>query len=112
MSVAHGGQVLLSEAVALLVRGRLPAGVSLRDLGSVRLRDLASPERVYQVVHAELRQDFPALRSLEATPNNLPQQVSSFVGRANELAAVVELLAKTRLLTLVGTGGLGKTRLS
>ena len=112
MSTAHGGQVLLSQAVAVLVGERLPAGVTLRDLGSVRLRDLASPERVYQLVHPQLRQDFPALRSLEATPNNLPQQVTSFIGRERELAEVKRLLANTRLLTLLGVGGIGKTRLS
>jgi predicted ATPase/class 3 adenylate cyclase len=111
-SVAHGGQVLLSEAVAVLIRERLPADVSLRDLGSVRLRDLASPERVYQVVHPQLRMDFPALRALEATPNNLPQQVTSFIGREKELAEVKNQLRRTRLLTLFGAGGLGKTRLS
>jgi predicted ATPase len=112
MAAAHGGQVLLSKAVATLVGDGLPASVALRDLGSVRLRDLASPERVYQVVHPQLRQKFPALRSLESTPNNLPQQVSSFIGRERELAAVKALLGTTRLLTLVGVGGIGKTRLS
>jgi predicted ATPase/class 3 adenylate cyclase len=112
MAAAHGGQVLVSKAVADLIANRLPAGVALRDLGAVRLRDLASPEHVFQVVHPRLRQDFPALRSLEATPNNLPQQVTSFVGRERALAEVKALLAKTRLLTLLGIGGLGKTRLS
>ena len=112
MAAAHGGQVLVSKAVADRVAGRLPAGVALRDLGAVRLRDLASPERVYQLVHPALRAEFPALRSLESTPNNLPQQVTSFVGRERELAEVKALLAKTRLLTLLGIGGLGKTRLS
>ena len=112
MSAAHGGQVLVSQAVATLVRDRLPAGVALRDLGKVRLRDLTRPERVYQVVHPRLRQDFPALRTLEATPNNLPQQLTSFIGRERELAEVRDLLANSRLLTLVGAGGIGKTRLS
>ena len=112
MGVAHGGQVLLSQAVTLLVRNRLPAGVTLRALGSVRLRDLASPEEVSQLVHPRLRQDFPALRSLELTPNNLPQQLTSFIGRDRELAEARKLLGSTRLLTLVGAGGLGKTRLS
>ncbi len=112
MATAHGGQVLVSQAVADVVGNRLPAGIALRDLGTVRLRDLARPERVYQVTHPALRQDFPALRSLEATPNNLPQQVTSFVGRERELEEVKALLAKTRLLTLLGIGGLGKTRLS
>jgi predicted ATPase/class 3 adenylate cyclase len=112
MSSAHGGQVLLSQAVAESIGARLPPEAALRDLGTVRLRDLASPERVFQLVHPALRRDFPALRSLEATPNNLPQQVTSFIGRAHALADVKALLAKARLLTLVGTGGLGKTRLS
>jgi predicted ATPase/class 3 adenylate cyclase len=112
MGVAHGGQVLLSQAVADLVADRMPPDVSLRDLGAVRLRDLASPEYVFQLVHPRLRHDFPALRSLEATPNNLPQQVTSFVGRERELAEVKALLGTTRLLTLVGAGGLGKSRLS
>jgi predicted ATPase/class 3 adenylate cyclase len=111
-SAAHGGQVLLSQAVAALVEDRLPGGVALRDLGSVRLRDLALPERVFQLLHADLRRDFPALRSLEATPNNLPRQLTSFIGRAAELAQVKELLARSRLLTLLGVGGIGKTRLS
>ena len=112
MKAAHGGQVLLSQAVVDHVHGRLPPSVSLRDLGGVRLRDLATSEHVYQLVHPGLRQDFPALRSLEATPNNLPQQVTSFIGRERELADAKRLLEGTRLLTLLGMGGLGKTRLS
>lgn len=112
MAAAHGGQVLLSQAVVELVREYLPSDVKLNDLGSVRLRDLANPEHVYQLVHARLRQDFPALRSLEATPNNLPQQVTSFIGRGHELREAGRLLASARLLTIVGPGGIGKTRLS
>jgi predicted ATPase/class 3 adenylate cyclase len=112
MSAAHGGQVLLSQAVAAMLGERLPGGVALRDLGSVRLRDLALPERVFQLVHPELRRDFPALRSLEATPNNLPQQLTSFIGREAELVNIKTLLAESRLLTLFGVGGIGKTRLS
>jgi predicted ATPase/class 3 adenylate cyclase len=112
MSVAHGGQMLLSQAVANLVRERLPAGTSLRDLGTVRLRDLATSERIYQVVHPQLRQDFPALRSLEATPNNLPQQLTSFIGREREQAEIAKTLGRSRLVTLHGVGGIGKTRLS
>ena len=111
MSVAHGGQVLLSQAVADCVRDLLPPAVSLRDLGKVRLKDLSTPEHLYQVVHPQLRQEFPALRSLEATPNNLPQQTTSFIGREQALAELRRLLAKTRLLTLTGSGGCGKTRL-
>ena len=112
MGAAHGGQVLLSQAIADRVRESLPAAVSLRDLGSVRLKDLATPEHVYQVVHPELRHEFPALRSLEATPNNLPQQMTSFIGRERELSEVGAMLGQHRLLTLLGAGGLGKTRLS
>lgn len=72
MAAAHGGQVLLSEAMSALLAERLPAGITLRDLGSVRLRGLVSPERIRQVVHSRLQHDFPPLRSMEATPNNLP----------------------------------------
>ena len=111
MSAAHGGQILLSQAVVDTVREMLPASVSLRDLGRVRLKDLSTPERVYQVVHPQLRQEFPALRSLEATPNNLPHQVTSFVGRESALVDLQRLLTGTRLLTLTGSGGCGKTRL-
>ena len=113
MSAAHGGQVIASQTVVDALGERVPGGVALRDLGSVRLRDLARRERLYQVTHAELRADFPALRSLEATPNNLPQQITPFVGRERELAEVRAMLAgTTRMLTLIGIGGLGKTRLS
>jgi predicted ATPase/class 3 adenylate cyclase len=112
MSAAHGGQVLVSEAVAALVRDRLPEGVALRDLGQVRLRDLARPEQIFQVLHPALRESFPALRALEATPNNLPQQATRFIWREKELAELNRLLASSRLLTLTGTGGCGKTRLS
>ena len=112
MKAAHGSQVLLSQAVVDRVRGKLPPAASVRDLGGVRLRDLATPEHVYQLVHPGLRQDFPVLRSLAATPNNLPQQVTSFIGRERELAEIKSLLETTRLLTLLGMGGLGKTRLS
>ncbi len=112
MGAAHGGQILLSQALADAVRERLPEGVSLLDLGSVRLKGLSTSEAVFQVVHPRLRQKFPALRELEATPNNLPQQLTSFIGRERECAEVAEMLTTARLLTLLGMGGLGKTRLS
>ncbi len=112
MGAAHGGQTLVTQAVVERVATRLPAGVTLHDLGTVRLRDLASPERVHQLQHPALRAQFPPLRSLEATPNNLTQQLNSFVGRERELAEVRALLSKTRLLTLLGMGGIGKSRLS
>jgi len=112
MTAAHGGQILVSQTAVDLIGDRLPHDIALRDLGLVRLRDLAHPERVYQVVHANLRDAFPPLRSLEATPNNLPQQVTSFVGRKEESIELTQLIARSRLVTVVGTGGLGKTRLS
>lgn len=112
MGVAHGGQILVSQAVVDKLGARLPAQVTLRDLGGVRLKDLTAPERVHQIVHPQLRRDFPPLRSLEATPNNLPQQLTSFFGREREIEAARALLKSGRLLTLLGMGGLGKTRLA
>jgi predicted ATPase/class 3 adenylate cyclase len=112
MSAAHGGQVLVSQALADLVASSLPDGATLRDLGLARLRDLAHPERIYQVVHPSLREAFPPLRSLESIPNNLPQQVTSFIGREREFGEIRELLGRERLVTIAGSGGLGKTRLS
>jgi len=112
MSAAHGGQVLLSAAVAALVGGRLPDDLRLRELGRVRLRDLAQPEEVHQLLHPSLEAQFPPLRSLDSTPNNLPQQPSSFVGRHGAIAELRELLGRHRLLTLTGPGGIGKTRLA
>jgi predicted ATPase/class 3 adenylate cyclase len=112
MSSAHGGQVLLSQALVQLLADRLPAGLELRDLGSARLRDLATPERVYQLVHGGLRSEFPALRSLASTPNNLTLQLTSLVGREREIAQIRDALSKSRLVTLVGPGGIGKTRIA
>ena len=89
-----------------------PDGASLRDLGVVRLRDLSTPEHIFQLLHPQLRADFPALRSLEGTPNNLTQQLNSFIGRERELAEIREMLASNRLVTLLGMGGIGKSRLS
>ena len=112
MGAAHGAQTLLSQALADAVRERLPEGVSLLDLGSVRLKGLSTSEAVFQVVHPRLQQKFPALRELEATPNNLPQQLTSFIGRERERDEIEGMLEGTRLLTLLGMGGLGKTRLA
>jgi predicted ATPase/class 3 adenylate cyclase len=112
MGAAHGGQVLLSQSAADLLTDRFPPGVTLSDLGLIRLRGLATPARAYQVVHRDLRRDFPPLRSLEAIPHNLPQQVTSFIGRERELAQACALLGGARLVTIVGPGGIGKTRLS
>lgn len=112
MGAAHGGQTLLSQPVADIARSRLPSELGLRDLGTVHLRDLGAPERLYQLVHPRLRADFPALRSLEQTPNNLRHEVTSFIGREGELAHAAALLKQCRLLTVTGVGGLGKSRLS
>lgn len=112
MSIAHGGQTLVSAALAAAVAGRMPGQASLRELGRVRLRDLSEPEDVLQLEHPGLRDKFPVLRSLEATPNNLAQQLDSFVGREAEFATARRMLAESRLVTLLGMGGLGKSRLS
>ncbi len=109
---AHGGQVVLSQATCELVRDRLPDGAALRDLGVHRLKDLGRPEHVYQLVHPELGDHFPPLRSVDHLPNNLPAQLTSFVGREPELAVLRKLLGETRMLTLTGSGGCGKTRLA
>ena len=111
-AVGHGGQVLLSDTTRALVENSLPPGVELRDLSRHRLKDLAQPEHIFETVIAGLPSQFPALRSLDATPNNLPTQLTSFVGRAREVAETTRLLVTTRLLTLTGPGGTGKTRLS
>ena len=111
--VAYGGQVLISESTRSLVEPTLGPGMSLLDLGSHRLKDLLQPERIYQVVHSELRSEFPALATLSSRPNNLPTQTSEFLGREQELAAVGDLLdGGARLVSLTGPGGMGKTRLS
>jgi predicted ATPase/class 3 adenylate cyclase/DNA-binding CsgD family transcriptional regulator len=111
-ALAHGGQTLLSRATYELVVDHLPDGASLMDLGSHRLRDLARPERIYQLCHVDLKEEFPALRSLEAVSNNLPLQVTSFIGREELMGEIRRRLAETRMLTLAGAGGCGKTRLS
>ncbi|HYN70021.1 MAG TPA: AAA family ATPase, partial [Candidatus Eisenbacteria bacterium] len=111
LAIGHGGQILLSAAAAVLTRDRLPADVELVDLGSHRLRDLDRPEQVFQVRVADLPRDFPPLLSLSATRSNLPVQLTSFVGREQERAQVEALVDRARLVTLIGTGGTGKTRL-
>ena len=94
-AAAAGGQVLLSAATQELVRDHLPAGVSLRDLGECRLRDLARPERVYQLCAPDLPADFPPLRGLDARPHNLPVQRTPLIGREPEHAAVRQLLLRS-----------------
>jgi predicted ATPase/class 3 adenylate cyclase len=113
-AVGYGGQVLVSEAAAVLVRDALPPGVSLADLGVHRLKDLGRPERIFQLQAEGLPAQFPPLRSLgnPALANNLPAQLASFVGRDKELAEVRALAGSSRLVTLTGAGGAGKTRLA
>jgi predicted ATPase/class 3 adenylate cyclase len=111
-NAANGGQVLLSEATAMLARADLGDGVSLRDLGEFRLKDLARPEHLYQLVIQGCPVDFPPVRSLDRTTTHLPPQPSTFVGRAAEIAEGRRLLERARLVTLTGPGGTGKTRLS
>jgi predicted ATPase/class 3 adenylate cyclase len=109
---AHGGQILVSQATAELVQETLPEGVALQDLGVHRLKDLQHPERIYQLAHADLPREFPPLRSLDRLPNNLPHQLTSFVGREQETEDIRKLVRSTRLVTLTGVGGCGKTRLA
>lgn len=112
MSAGHGGQVLLSSVTAELAREHLAADVRLLDLGEHRLRDLIRPEHIFQLLAPDLPAEFPALKSLSAFPNNLPPQLTSFIGREREMSDARRLLASARLLTLIGPGGTGKTRLS
>jgi predicted ATPase/class 3 adenylate cyclase/DNA-binding CsgD family transcriptional regulator len=114
MSAGHGGQVLLSQASCSLVEQDLPEGVSLRDLGKHRLKDLGRPIHLFQLVISDLAADFPPLHTLESFPNNLPVQPTPFLGREDEVAAIVDLLSRSdvRLVTLTGPGGTGKTRLA
>ncbi len=114
MSAAHGGQVLLSAAVAAILVDQLPYEVSLRDIGEHRLKDLQRPEHIFQLIYPGLPVDFPTIASLNRRPNNLPSQPTAFVGRQTELGEIKKLLEadKIRLLTLTGPGGTGKTRLA
>lgn len=113
VSVGYGGQILLSQSTCELTRDVLPMGANVRSLGEHRLKDLGRAETIFQLTHPALPIEFPALKSLENPEllHNLPVQLNSFIGRDRELVEVQALLEKTRLLTLTGTGGCGKTRL-
>lgn len=113
-AVGHGGQILLSSATAGLVDDSLPVGATLRNLGPHRLKDLGRPETIFQVLVPGLKADFPPLRSLDnpELPNNLPASLATFIGRASELDEVRALVRSSRLVTLTGAGGSGKTRLA
>ncbi|MFZ0832717.1 MAG: adenylate/guanylate cyclase domain-containing protein, partial [Mycobacterium sp.] len=112
MSAAYGGQIVISGATEALVRDELPTGMLLVDLGEHRLRDLGSPTRVFQLTRDGGREEFPPLRSLDAFPGNLPAQVSSFIGRQADVARVTAALTNSRVVTITGVGGVGKTRLA
>src|SRR5262245_47204920 len=112
MSAGHGGQILVSRATEELVQDALPDGCVLQSLGEHRLRDLGRPETLLQLSHHDLPQAFEPLRSIDAYPGNLPPQLTSFVGRGEEMARVARALGDARLVTLTGVGGVGKTRLA
>ncbi|HEU5298009.1 MAG TPA: tetratricopeptide repeat protein, partial [bacterium] len=111
-SAGHGGQVLLSEATRELAEGVLPGDITLRDMGMHRLKDLHQWEHLFQVVLPGLPSAFGPLRSVDTFPNNLPRKLTSFVGREREIAEIKELLRTVPLLSIVGSGGAGKTRLA
>lgn len=111
-AAGHGGQVVLSETTKMLVVGSLPSGAVLTDLGEHRLKGLNQSEHLYQLGWSDHEQHFPELRTLERTPNNLPLQLTDFIGRNQQLLDINELLGNSRLLTLTGPGGTGKTRLA
>jgi len=111
-AVAHGGQVLVTRVTRDLTGGRLGGGFGLRRLGEFRLRDLAEPELIYQLTHADLPADFPPLSTLSERTTNLPVEVTTFIGRDRELSEARALAQSCRLVTLTGAGGCGKTRLA
>ncbi len=112
MTAAHGGQTVVSGATEMLMRGQLPAGMELVDLGEHRLRDLGQPTRIFQLIRDGDHGEFPPLRTLDSFPGNLPAQVSSFIGRKADVARVVKALDAARVVTITGVGGVGKTRLA
>src|SRR5215210_6648516 len=111
-AAGHGGQVLVSEATRALVSDRLPDGVAIRSVGSYRLRGLQGAERIHQLEVSGLPASFPPLRALDIRRAHLPPEGTRFIGRHDELSALVRLVTERRLITLTGPGGAGKTRLA
>lgn len=111
-AAAHGAQVVLSDATRQLLGSALPDGARLKDLGTHRLKDLQHADKIYQLCAEGLPDEFPPLKSMSAAKNNLPIQLTSFIGREDELEAIKKLVFSHRLVTLIGAGGSGKTRLS
>jgi predicted ATPase/class 3 adenylate cyclase len=112
LETANGGQIVLSRAAHDMVANALPVGCALKDLGVHPLRDLSQPEHIYQLIHPDIVVDTRPLRTTDVLATNLPRQLKTFVGRSRELAEIPRLLTEHRLITLVGTGGCGKTRLA
>ncbi|MBL0347258.1 adenylate/guanylate cyclase domain-containing protein [Candidatus Villigracilis affinis] len=112
MSAGHGGQILISETTAQVAREHFASDVSLLDLGEHHLKGLTRAERIFQLVVPDLQKEFPALMSIATATNNLPAQLTSFIGREKEIREAKEKLLSAKLLTLIGPGGTGKTRLS
>lgn len=111
MSIGHGGQILISETTRQIAQEHLSSDISILDLGEHRLKGIAAPERIFQLCHPDLVTEFPRLNSLAIFKHNLQRQLSTFIGREKELAEIKRLLRDTQLLTLLGPGGTGKTRL-
>jgi predicted ATPase/class 3 adenylate cyclase/Tfp pilus assembly protein PilF len=111
-SIAHGGQILISQDALQAVGTLLPRDVWVQDMGLHRLKDLTRPEHIWQIGHADLRNEFPPLHSLDVRRHNLPVQLTTFVGRDMDVLAVRKRIESTSLVTLTGPGGIGKTRLA
>jgi len=110
LSTAHGGQVLLSNATRTLIHDQIGSQYAIVDLGEHRLKNIATPEHVYQLAAPDLPQTFPPLRSADARPNNLSQPLTTFIEQGNDLHRIEELIAGRSLVTLIGAGGIGKSR--
>jgi predicted ATPase/class 3 adenylate cyclase len=112
LDLGHGGQILVSESIQVIGSDDLPADCTLREIGTFRLRGLEKAERIFQLIHPDLPTDFPALRHSSDIPTNVTLPATSFVGRDKDIAAIAKKLGRTRIITLTGTAGTGKSRLA